>query len=309
MRAPPQIGLHTARAHTFNRLIDGSGNHAIHGDCTNPRLVEMRGVRSLLLSRLERLDQADYYETAHGSLAFVPDKSITMGPSHVLTVIASVRCRKCANCVRQRQRVWFARAIVEIRLAPRTWFGTLTYAPSRRLVRMYKADKETALRRAERLSSLSTSEQFGAIERQCYPDVQRWLKRVRKETGARFRYLVIAEAHKDGFPHYHILLHELTASTVTKRNLQEQWGSIGFSNMRLVDPDGMAGSAGYVCKYLVKEVAARPRASQRYGMPDNGRLTERLREVTHVLNESERTREETPVSERGEKRTKRTATL
>src|SRR3546814_2282418 len=50
-------------------------------------------------------------------------------------------------------------------------------------------------------------------------------------TGVPLRYLLVVEPHDDGFPHFHILMHEQD-SPVRKALLEEQWRS-GFSHWRL----------------------------------------------------------------------------
>lgn len=91
-----------------------------------------------------------------------------------------------------------------------------------------------------------------------------WVKRVRKNSGAPIRYLLVCEAHKSGLPHYHMLLHERSPELqVRKRMLQAEWQAYGFTNCKLVEQDQHA--ARYVSKYLAKSALARVRASVRYG--------------------------------------------
>lgn len=80
-----------------------------------------------------------------------------------------------------------------------------------------------------------------------------------KKSGGRLRFLLVYEAHKDGFPHLHALIHE-QGEVVTKRELQKQW-PYGFTTVKVCD----VATSHYVTKYLTKSVRARVRASQRYG--------------------------------------------
>lgn len=89
-----------------------------------------------------------------------------------------------------------------------------------------------------------------------------FFKRLRKVTGAKIRYLLVAEQHKDGWPHYHALLHEKGVA-VTKRQLEHEW-RLGFTQFKLVPLDD-PHVAGYVTKYIAKQALARIRASLRYG--------------------------------------------
>lgn len=89
------------------------------------------------------------------------------------------------------------------------------------------------------------------------------IKRIRKNTGARFRYLSVFERHKSGLPHMHFMLHERDAfHGVTKRQIQSEWPH-GFSNVRLIEDSGSA--IRYVCKYISKDAVCRIRASLKYG--------------------------------------------
>jgi hypothetical protein len=79
------------------------------------------------------------------------------------------------------------------------------------------------------------------------------------------RFLLVAEAHKTGLPHYHALIHEVDPERpVRSRILRQQW-TLGFSQCKLVAQGDETKSASYVAKYLAKSAAARVRASQGYG--------------------------------------------
>lgn len=117
-------------------------------------------------------------------------------------------------------------------------------------------------KRGVRWAELSPAEQFQARHQEISRDLTTWLKRVRKQSGARLRYLLVAEAHKSGLPHYHALIHERRFSVpVTERVLRHQW-NLGFSKFQLVEG---SEAAWYVAKYLAKDARARVRASVRYG--------------------------------------------
>lgn len=164
-----------------------------------------------------------------------------------------VPCRRCRACLRKRSKRWARGAVSEIRASQRTWFGTLTLRPEEhyRALLRGKVGGSDLQRRHQGVS----------------PELTRYLKRVRKESGARFRYLLVMEAHKSGLPHYHMLLHEWEGQ-VRWSTLSEQW-VLGFSRWKLVkegpETPTDARSAWYIAKYLAKSVEARVRASQRYG--------------------------------------------
>lgn len=201
-------------------------------------------------------------------------------PRELGTVEIGVRCRKCAPCLRHRRRLWTARCVDEIVPSTRNWFATLTVKPEQRFL----ASCEAAIR-AKRAghgewSCLSHDDQFPWLCKVLGEEITLWLKRVRKASGARFRYLLIAEPHKDGFPHFHALIHE-RSGTVTKRHLENCW-RFGYSQFRLVDSD--IRTARYVSKYLAKDARARVRASVRYGRANLVRATtERIEAATRLV--------------------------
>lgn len=250
-----------AREIAYKALLTGGSEAHYHGDCERPRIVEMRGTGPLLMKRLAALDEDPFIDWAEG-YGFLPGRAIhgtDMRPE-VLTVAAKVRCRRCGTCLKARSRLWTARALVECGQHARTWFGTLTVAPERRFWARLKAEQTLLAGGWEPWEALTSTERLRAIERELSPEVTRWLKRVRKASSASLRYLLVVEAHKDGFPHYHCLVHE-AQGTVTKRHLQEQW-RYGFSKWNLVEGHK---PAYYVCKYLNKSAQTRVRASRRYG--------------------------------------------
>lgn len=200
----------------------------------------------------------------------------------VAVAYAKARCRRCQPCLYHRRRLWTARAMAECAVAPRTWFGTLTFRPEERISILYRAQLRYERSALESWSKLGESEQHASLVREASPRVTRWLKRVRKESRASFRYLLVSEAHKDGMPHFHLLLHEKDTS-VTKRCLDGNWRD-GFSQFRLVDVGSPLG-ARYVCKYLSKSALTRVRASQRYGQASAlaGRVTELTEKASNLI--------------------------
>lgn len=167
----------------------------------------------------------------------------------------------CDCCRRLKAALWTARAEAEVTTGPRNWFGTLTLSPAmhyqivtRCRVRLRSGGTD--------FDSLSESEQFAERMTEIGREVTLWLKRIRKESGATLKYLLVAEAHKSGLPHLHVLMHEQEGSVpVRYRTLSTQW-KLGFSKFNLVDGKK---AARYVCKYISKDAMARVRASLRYG--------------------------------------------
>lgn len=154
-------------------------------------------------------------------------------------------CRKCAVCLENRRKLWQRRATLEIMNANRTWLGTLTINPHNRFIFSLRA------------KSRDYHASYGEISK----EITKYFKRLRK-AGYQFRYVLVAEAHKDGYPHIHVLIHE-GSSPIPKRVLKEQW-PYGFTDFRLTERSKAA--ARYVSKYLSKDARTRIRASQAYGL-------------------------------------------
>lgn len=179
----------------------------------------------------------------------------------VLFIDMEAKCRKCAWCLKRRASEWSIRARHEIRASARTWFGTLTLRPEEHFLAVCRAEAR-AKQRGTRWAELSPSEQFKARHSAISSELTKWLKRIRKESRAQLRYCLVAEAHKSGLPHYHVLIHECTlGGTIRERTLRTQW-KLGFSKFKLVED---SGAAWYVAKYLAKASEARVRASGSYG--------------------------------------------
>lgn len=173
------------------------------------------------------------------------------------------RCRKCAPCLRARAMYWRTQIRLETDAANRTWFGTLTLRPDEHFKALVRARLRLS-RSGIDFDALSIDQQFGARHQVIGPDLTKFLKRVRKESAAKLRYCLVAERHKSGLPHYHLVVHEVGGQPVRHKTLQGQW-KLGFSNWKLVDVNDSAKSAAYVAKYLSKCAEARVRASKRYG--------------------------------------------
>jgi hypothetical protein len=209
---------------------------AIGANCTAPVLVAVTGTT----------DKEDY------------NWVVGPGQGRSLLVDLHVRCRKCEACMHHRRATWFYRAVAETTNANRTWFGTLTLRPEEHF-------KALCLARSKHpgFDGYSALEQLRTLNKGVYQEVQKYFKRIRKDSGSKLRYLLVCEAHKSGLPHYHLLLHEVTeGDKITKATLRDQW-TLGFSKWKLVENNVRA--SGYVAKYLFKAETPRPFASKHYG--------------------------------------------
>lgn len=293
-RQTPQVTLSTANEMAYRALRHGADSANLAGDCEEPRPLELRGVESLLSKQLDTIRRDPfvdwYYE--NGDVRYLPGQAPDpAAPPKVLTVVIKVRCRKCSKCLWHKRRQWTAKAIAEVRQSRRTWFGTLTVGPDRRLWARCSAEQWARSARCEAFGNMTPIERTRALAKFISPEVTRWLKRVRKNSGAPLRYLLVVEPHADGFPHYHLLLHE-TAQAVGKRKLEQAW-TWGFSQFKLLDAEQVSG-VRYACKYLTKAAQTRVRASRQYGQFREELGTE-LIEATRVI-----ARKERPSPKKGE---------
>ena len=173
-----------------------------------------------------------------------------------------VPCRKCEPCRKRRATTWAAKAHAEIESSYRTWFVTLTMNHQTRATTRARA-QQIAHEDALEFEALSDVDQFRLWVKAAYPHFQRYLKRLRKEAGP-LRYLFVAEAHKDGSPHFHVLVHEPDPSeNVKEKMLRSHWrnNGLGYAEAKLAD----TFSAWYCTKYLTKDVHDKVRASFKYG--------------------------------------------
>lgn len=236
------------------------------GDCETPQLVELEG-------RLNAAEKLSAWEpTEHDNIVMLqrgyhdPQYRFrdTFPHEAPLVVTMEVPCRRCPRCLARRARHWRIRAQEEISAAPRTWFGTMTLRPEEHNRALYAAHLRLSKGGTD-FGQLSPCEQFREVHTEIGREVTKWLKRIRKESGARLRYILVAEKHKSGLPHYHMLVHETVGGgSVKERTLRKQW-LLGFSLWKLVE--NHQGAARYVSKYLSKSAEARVRASLRYGSP------------------------------------------
>lgn len=186
-----------------------------------------------------------------------------------LWVDLTVPCRKCPACLRRRRKLWTQRALAEFSSASRTWFGTLTFRPEEHYQMLCRASAKAKVGTPE-FAALPPAEQFRLRNRECQREITLFLKRLREKTEAPLRFFLVAEAHKSGLPHFHMLLHEVSADKpVRKAALHEQWRA-GYSSWKLVQPGEGLKAIRYCAKYLTKTNEARVRASIDYGNPPSG---------------------------------------
>lgn len=171
------------------------------------------------------------------------------------------KCRRCADCLRKRRNLWAYRAQEEVKNAVRTWFATFTLNPHEHALVRFRASARLRAR-GSNLEVLPESDQSEEIAAEYRRQVTLYFKRLRKQTGANLRYILVQEQHKSGLPHFHALIHETEEDRPLKHAvLSAQW-KLGYTKFKLVKE---LKTAWYVAKYLAKEVNNRVRASLHYG--------------------------------------------
>lgn len=253
------------------------------GKCQSPVYREVVGAQPYV-------GWENTFSRRDGASNYVPEavsRKFKRGPQHVLELY--VRCRKCPQCLRAKAQYWRIRAFAELSAnTGRSWFGTLTMTPHEHFRTMCAARLRLAGRGVS-WDALPLHEQFAERCLEAGKSITRYLKRIRKESGAKLRYILVAEAHKSGLPHWHILIHEVGDQPVRHSTLKKQWGQ-GFSDFKLVAEHESSRAAYYVAKYLTKSASARVRASRGYGHSRQHGLSHNLTEgqmcekkLTHEL--------------------------
>ena len=183
----------------------------------------------------------------------------------VMEVTLLTACRRCRVCLRKKARLWSYRAQAEVEASQRTWFVTLTLSPDNH----FWIDSVCATRERD-FWLMPQAKKFSAQAQVIGIEVTKWLKRVRKNSGCQFRYLLVVETHNShrtseemrGRPHLHVLVHEFDGQPIRKDTLQAAW-RLGHSNCKLVTTGQSA--AWYVSKYITKAQDFRNRESLGYG--------------------------------------------
>ena len=142
-----------------------------------------------------------------------------------------VPCGRCYACKLNKARAWSVRIINEVKHSPSSCFITLTYNP-------------------ENLPK------NGSV---VVEDCQKFLKRLRKNTGKKIRYFLGSEYGEEGKrPHYHLICFGIGKEE--RPTIDKSWG-LGFVDVSDVTLD----RALYVAKYTLKKLSG----------PDSGEYARR----------------------------------
>lgn len=186
------------------------------------------------------------------------------------TVYLDVPCGKCARCLSRRRALWVRRAQAEcVRVETRrTWFCTLTANPETQLRWTGEAFRRLS-DGGTTPQTLNEGEWYAERCKEAGRDLTKFVKRVRKNSGALLRCVWVFEKHDGhgphaGLPHIHGLIHECSDTPVKYRLLKSEWKH-GHAKFVLTDAHESERVVGYVMAYLMKSHTVRVRASRRYG--------------------------------------------
>lgn len=165
------------------------------------------------------------------------------GPEH----IGYLPCGQCLACTINKRRIWTARQLIESD-GKQTWFITLTYNDENLPPEVQKEE------------------------------VQRFMKRLRKNSGQKFRYFACAEyGDKYGRPHFHLNLFGFVPSLFTKWVRNKQGSMVEILQCKHINT-GWQGRgyhtidqftdqrAAYVANYVTKKI--KPNADETDKQPE-----------------------------------------
>lgn len=166
------------------------------------------------------------------------DKSITSGRAWTL-----VPCGRCIACRLNKGRAWSVRIMNEVKHAPASCFVTLTY----------------------------DDDHLPASKSLSVEDCQKFMKRLRKNTGKKIRFFLGGEyGEENKRPHYHVIL--FGVGEADQKIIDRSWG-LGFVHVGTVSYDSACYVAGYTLKKLSGPAASE--YSRRGIRPEFGLMSRR----------------------------------
>lgn len=162
-------------------------------------------------------------------------------------------CRKCLGCRLDHSHMWADRILMELPYAEQSWFLTLTYDD------MYVPEAD--------LVSRSTGEILSRGQTLVKKHVQDFLKRLRFNSGQKFRYFLAGEyGSKTLRPHYHMILFGLSLTEDDLHARPKNFEGDQYWTSDLISKCWHYGyhivgkvtweSAAYVARYTLKKAKA-----------------------------------------------------
>lgn len=188
--------------------------------------------------------------------------SIYNGIKHCYEV-RNVPCGKCYHCKITRINEWVTRMVVQSNYAKYVYFGTLTYSSRRATSYTYEC-----LPIKSAFNSTSKLQDIPMILRKDH--VQKFFKRLRKNTGIKLQYAYCGEYGSTySRPHYHYII--WSNDPITTQDIKKAWRAPACGNLdkylligkvdhvdiknnpRQITKNGDIDSVyKYVCKYIQK---------------------------------------------------------
>ena len=174
-----------------------------------------------------------------------------------------VPCGKCYHCKITRINEWVTRMVIQSNYSKYVYFGTLTYSSRNSTIYTYEC-----LSHKSSFNSTNTNIDTPMILRKDH--VQKFLKRLRKNTGIKFQYAFCGEYGSTySRPHYHYIiwsnepikksdiLKSWRAKSINNPNRTNLIGTVDHvdikNNPRKVAKNGdITAVYKYVCKYIQK---------------------------------------------------------
>lgn len=172
--------------------------------------------------------------------------------------LREVPCGKCYHCNITRVNEWTTRMVLESMYNKYCYFVTLTYGIRSEHTEVF----------AETYPRWSSCNQTGVYQNTPLvlrkSHLQKFFKRLRKNTGVKFKYFAVGEyGHKFGRPHFHMIL--WSNEPISKMDIYRAWstkdiygyrrviGKIDYNDLMKNGTLESRHSFKYVCKYLQKK--------------------------------------------------------
>ena len=190
---------------------------------------------------------------------FNPQKVWIVNPVTKEKELRDVPCGKCYHCRITKVNEWCTRMVLESKARKYTYFVTLTYSDRCEHTDVF----------AETYPQRNSCNSFGKSQNTplviCKSHLQKFFKRLRKNTCIKFKYFAVGEyGHTYGRPHYHFIL--WSDEPVSKLDIYKAWSTTDYYGHRVVignidynllssdhmNLDNNLTAFKYVCKYLQK---------------------------------------------------------
>lgn len=185
---------------------------------------------------------------------FNPQRIKVYDPIECKMVVREVPCGKCYHCRITKINEWVTRMVLQSLYSKYVYFGTLTYGVT---------DSDVFRETSPMLSRFNSRNKLQPTPLLLRKDhLQKFFKRLRKNTGAKFQYFACGEYGTNyGRPHFHYIM--WSDVVITEDSVSNSWSTIADNGKRVVigriehqdmrtNARNVEHSYKYVCKYLQK---------------------------------------------------------